>query len=123
LLRHLRPQLEQQFEMIDQEPPPPDAPAAIGEKPGQNLPSYRSGGKEWADGRVFFGSFKKVELKEIYAQTSGQAEKRATCRSLSTQCFAAASKVSPTNLGEMNHEQWGYRKALVCEIAYLAEGP
>ena len=25
-------------------------------------------------------------------------------------------------LGEMNHQRWGYRKALVLEIAYLADG-
>ena len=117
LLRYLRPDLERHFETILEEPPPPVRQQQLA-KDRPKLSSYRSGENEWADGRVFW-VIQKVELKEIYEQTAGRRKKSDMPIFLNPMfCHGIAELTA--ELGEMNTGRWGYRKALVLEIAYLA---
>jgi hypothetical protein len=119
LLRYLRPKLEEQFEMVLREPPPPMRQRQLA-KGRPTLSSYRSGGHDWADGRVFW-VIQKVELKEIYAQTPGR-RKKSDIPIFLDPTFCRGIEMLIEELGDMNTGRWGYRKALVLEIAYLADG-
>jgi hypothetical protein len=119
LLRYQRPDLKQHFEIILREPPPPMRQRQLA-KDRPKLPTYRSDGKDWADGRVFW-VIQKVELKEIYSQAPGRRKKGDMPIFLNPTFCHGIEKLAK-ELGEMNHERLGYRKALVLEIAYLAAG-
>jgi hypothetical protein len=118
LLRYLRPELEDQFDAIIREPPPPLRQRQSA-KARPNLPSYTSKGTRYADGRVFW-VIQKVELKEIYSPVTRRNPKASPPLFLNPR-FCRGLEALSAELGEMNHEQVGYRKALVLEIAYLAK--
>jgi hypothetical protein len=119
LLRYLRPELDRQFTIILREPPPPMRQRPMA-KDRPKLPSYRSEGKEWADGRVYW-VIQKVELKEIYARAPSR-RKKGDMPIFLDPIFCRGVGALAEELGEMNHQRGGYRKALVLEIAYLATG-
>jgi hypothetical protein len=117
LLRHLRSELEGQFtEILRKPPPPPRRRQSAKSRPG--LTTYRSEGKDWVDGRVFW-VIQKVELKEIYGQTPGRGKKKEAPIFLNP-TFCHGIEELARQLGEMNTTRVDYRKALVLEIANLA---
>jgi hypothetical protein len=118
LLRYLRPDLEDQFGGILKHPPPSMRQREFS-RDRPEPPTYRSGGKDLADGRVFW-VIRKVELKEIYPQASQKRKKNDPIFLDPT--FCRGIEELKDQLGDMNAGQWGYRKALVLEIAYLAAG-
>lgn len=119
LLRYLRPELEQQHQGVMRNPPPPVRQRQL-RRDRPNLPDYQADGKDWADGRVFW-VIQKVELKEIYREPPRRPRKTDMPLFLDPK-FCRGIRALSEELGEMNHERWGYRKALVLEIAYLADG-
>jgi len=100
LLRYLRSALSAEFNAILQNPPPP-----IRKRPTE-------------DRRVFW-VIQKVELKEIYDQAPPRRKGQKAPIFLEPK-FCRGTDDLMAELGEMNTERWGYRKALVVEIAYLA---
>lgn len=117
LLRHLRPSLLVEFEAIARNPPSPvRRPELATDRPA--LPSYQYKGRALADGRVFW-VVQKVELKEIYIPGPAKQKRSQTPIFLEPK-FCRGIHALSNELGQMNTEQWGYRKALILEIAYLA---
>lgn len=119
LLRYLRPELERRFETILADPPPPMRQRPL----SKDRSKYSIAGpksKPWTDERVFW-VIQKVEVKEIYGQTSGKRRKGDMPLFLDIKFCRGIGNLTE-ELDEMNHERWGYRKALVLEIAYLADG-
>ena len=101
LLRYLRAALAVEFKAILQDPPPP-----IRQRPAK-------------DKRVFW-VIQKVELTEIYDQAPPRRKGQKTPIFLEPK-FCRGADALMAELGKMNTERWGYRKALVVEIAYLAD--
>ena len=117
LLRHLRPSLLVEFEAVARDPPSPvRRPEPATHRP--DLPSYQLKGRDLADGRVFW-VVQKVELKEIYIPGPAKQKKSQSPIFLEPK-FCRGIQALSTELNQMNTEKWGYRKALVLEIAYLA---
>jgi hypothetical protein len=120
LLRHSRPELERRFNTILTNPPP----KRVKQPPTTNLYELfygRSEPRPWIDHRVFW-VIQKVELKEIYREEPGRRGKAKIPVVIASRFYRGSSDLFK-ELDLMNSsERWGFRRALVLEIAYLAVG-
>jgi len=98
LLRYLRTALEVEFKAILRDPPPP-----VRQRPAK-------------DKQVFW-IIQKVELTEIYDQAPPRRKGQKTPIFLEPKFRRGADAL----LAELSQMNWAYRKALVVEIAYLAD--
>jgi hypothetical protein len=98
LLRYLRTALAVEFKAILRDPPPPPR-----QRPAK-------------DNRVFW-IIQKVELTEIYDQATPRRKGQKTPIFLEPKFCHGAEDL----LKELDQMNWTYRKALVVEIAYLAD--
>jgi hypothetical protein len=98
LLRYLRADLAVEFTAILKDPPPP-----IRQRPAK-------------DKRVFW-VIQKVELTEVYDQATPKRKGQKIPIFLEPKFCRGVDVL----LGELSQMNWTYRKALVVEIAYLAD--
>jgi hypothetical protein len=117
LLRKARPSLERRFNAILKTSPLPQLRAKPEDWPA--LPTYRDGGKEFADGRAFM-VLPTVELDEVLPLFYPKA--RRTESAFPDPKFCRGIDELTAELNQMRHRSWAYRKAFVTEIAYLASG-
>ncbi len=112
LLRHIRTDLEKQFDLILAQPPAPRQRMAPEDRP--DCPTYEEGGNVWADCRVYL-IVRKVEMTEVFP--GQEARRRRKEPIIHSPVFCAGINALRDEMHRMNHQD---RKALVLELAHTA---
>ena len=114
LLRYLRQGFQKEFTHIVKNPPVPREKISVNERP--RLPRYKDNkGEFWADGRVFV-LLRKVEFTEMYPAWKKTRGKKVPLMIEPMFCHGITALTQ--ELHQMNCEDYGYRKALVLELAH-----
>ena len=115
LLRHLRDQLEREFQHILNIRPAPRQPIPAEDRP--DCPVYEDEkGWKWADCRVY-AIIHKVEFKELFPLMKDRKPRRQPV--FPTPVFCHGYAAAAAELHKMNLHKFHYRKAFVMELAYM----
>ena len=112
LMRHIRKDLQSEYDWIMSDPPPISQRMLAKHAPDR--PSYDEGGQRWADFRVFT-VIQKVEMTEVFPTLAGRHDPDTPL--FLEPLFCRGIGALQAELHRMGH---GYRKTMVLEIANAA---